>query len=40
MPEDSVFYEKIVPVIFVGLGVVMVVLVLIAIGIAIGLIPT
>ena len=39
MPEDSVFYEKVVPAILIGLGIVMIVLVLVAIGILTGLIP-
>ena len=38
MPKDSVFYEKIIPALFVFLGVVMILLVLFAAAVLTGLI--
>ncbi len=39
MPEDSIFYEKVVPALFIGLGILTAVLILVAAGIAVGIIP-
>lgn len=39
MPDDSVFYEKVVPILLIGLGVVMLLVILVAAGIATGIIP-
>ena len=36
MPEDSVFYDKLVPVLLIALGVIMVLLIIIALGIFLG----
>ncbi|MDX1615698.1 MAG: hypothetical protein R3300_15405 [Candidatus Promineifilaceae bacterium] len=38
MPEDSAFYEWVVPALLVGLAVLMVVLILIAVAILLGLV--
>ncbi|MCP4426685.1 MAG: hypothetical protein GY803_19505 [Chloroflexi bacterium] len=40
MPDDSVLFEKIVPVVLIGLGVITAVVVVIVIGIIAGVIPT
>jgi hypothetical protein len=37
MPDDSVFYEKIVPILLIGLAAVMVILILVAAGVLLGL---
>ncbi len=39
MPEDSVFYEKVIPVLLIGLGIVTAILILVAAGILLGIIP-
>lgn len=39
MPEDSVFYDKVLPALFVVLGVVMIVLIAFAVGVLAGIIP-
>ncbi len=39
MPEDSVFYDKVLPVLFVILGVIMLVLIAFAVGVLAGIIP-
>ncbi|MCA9937623.1 MAG: hypothetical protein KC418_03205 [Anaerolineales bacterium] len=39
MPGDSTFYEKVVPALLVGLGIIMVILIVVAAGILLGLIP-
>jgi hypothetical protein len=39
MPENSVFYEKVLPVLFVGLAVVMVLLIAFAVGVLTGIVP-
>jgi hypothetical protein len=36
MPENSVFFEKIIPILFTGLGILMVVLILFAIAVLAG----
>ncbi len=36
MPEDSVFFERIVPILFIMLAVVMIVLIVLAIGVLTG----
>jgi hypothetical protein len=39
MPENSVFFDKIVPVVLIGLAVVTVVVILIAAGVLLGIVP-
>ncbi len=39
MPEGSVFYEKVVPVLLIGMAVLTVIFVLFAAGILLGFIP-
>ncbi|MFQ5398623.1 MAG: hypothetical protein ACE5E7_03400 [Anaerolineae bacterium] len=39
MPEDSVLFEKVIPALLIGLGIVMFVLIVLATGILIGVIP-
>jgi hypothetical protein len=39
MPEDSLFYERLVPILLVLLGIIMVILILLAIGILLGIVP-
>jgi hypothetical protein len=39
MPEQSVFYDRVLPILFVALGIVMVGLILFALGVLTGLIP-
>jgi hypothetical protein len=38
MPSNSLFYERIVPIILIGLGAIMLILILVAAGILIGII--
>ena len=38
MPADSVFYDKLVPILLITLGIIMVLIVIIAAGILLGLI--
>lgn len=39
MPENSVFYEKLVPVLLILMALIMVVLILFAVGVLIGVVP-
>jgi hypothetical protein len=39
MPEQSVFYDRVLPILFAALGIVMVGLILFALGVLTGLIP-
>jgi len=39
MPENSVFFEKVVPGMLIGLAIVMVVLIILAAGVIIGIVP-
>jgi hypothetical protein len=39
MPSDSVFYDKVMPVLFVAFGIVLLVLILFAAGVLTGIIP-
>jgi hypothetical protein len=39
MPEQSVFYDKVLPALFIGLAVIMGVLILFAIGVLTGIVP-
>jgi hypothetical protein len=39
MPENSLFYDKILPILFVCLGIMMALLVLFAVGVITGVIP-
>lgn len=39
MPSDSVFYDKVIPVLFVILGIILVVVIGFSIGVLTGLIP-
>jgi hypothetical protein len=39
MPENSVFFEKVVPILLIGMAVIMTLLILIAVGILVGVIP-
>lgn len=39
MPEQSVFYDKVLPALFIGLAVIMGVLILFAIGVLTGVVP-
>lgn len=39
MPEGSMFYDRIVPALFIALGVVMILLILFAVGVLTGLVP-
>ena len=39
MPENSVFFDKVVPVVLIGLAVVTVVVVVIALGVLVGIVP-
>ena len=39
MPEDSVFYEKVIPALLIGMAIITVVFILIALGILFGLVP-
>ena len=38
MPENSVFFEKIVPILLVGMGILMAILILFAAGVLLGII--
>ena len=39
MPENSVFYEKVVPLVLVVLGIVTVALIVFALGVLVGVVP-
>jgi hypothetical protein len=39
MPEDSLFYERLIPILLVLLAIIMVILILFAIGILLGIVP-
>ncbi len=39
MPRDSLFYERMVPLILIGLGLVTLLLILVALGVLLGLVP-
>jgi accessory gene regulator protein AgrB len=39
MPENSVFYERVVPGLLIMLGIIMVILILFAAGILVGIVP-
>lgn len=39
MPSDSVFYEKVMPILFVALGILLLGLILFAAGVLTGIIP-
>ena len=39
MPDDSLFYQKFVPVLLAGLAIFALVIILVAAGIAVGIIP-
>lgn len=39
MPQGSLFYERIVPLLLIGMGVLMAAMILIAAGVLLGLIP-
>jgi len=39
MPEKSLFYEKVIPALFILLGIVMVILILFAAGVLLGVVP-
>lgn len=39
MPEGSLFYERIVPLLLIGMGVLLVAMIVLAAGILLGLIP-
>lgn len=39
MPSDSFFYERVIPAILIGLGVITLLLILVAAGIVVGVIP-
>ena len=39
MPDDSTFYDKVIPALFIGLTVIMTLLILFAIGVLTGLVP-
>lgn len=39
MPDKSVFYDRVVPVLFVALGLIMLLLIVFALGVLTGLIP-
>jgi hypothetical protein len=39
IPENSVFYEKVVPALLIGLLIIMVILILVAAGVLLGIVP-
>ena len=39
MPDDSVFYEKVIPALLIGMAIITVVFILIALDIMLGLVP-
>jgi hypothetical protein len=39
IPEKSIFYSKVVPILLLGMAIVMIVLILIAFGVLTGLVP-
>ncbi|MGW8319297.1 MAG: hypothetical protein ACWGPS_08630 [Candidatus Promineifilaceae bacterium] len=38
MPDDSTFYEKVVPALLIGLGALTVILILVALGVLLGVV--
>lgn len=39
IPEDSVFYDRVVPLLLIGMAVIMGILILIAAGVLLGIVP-
>ncbi|MEW6568538.1 MAG: hypothetical protein AB1449_10325 [Chloroflexota bacterium] len=39
VPEDSIFYSRLVPILMVAMGILTVILILVAVGVLIGLVP-
>lgn len=39
MPSDSLFYDRIIPILLVVLGIIMFILILFALGVLLGIVP-